>query len=96
MKSVPPTVKSTDGGTTQQVVVASPSVLHEVKHPNLVGRVNWEWQGNQGQENSSKEFGVKANRKSTFEMKARRRQVRGVIVVVEYYIILIKIVVDVP
>ena len=29
-------------------------------------------------------------------MKARRRQVRGVIVIVEYYIILIKIVVDVP
>ena len=41
---------------------------------------------------------MKTNEKSTFEMKVRRRQVRGVIVVVvvEYYIILIKIVVDVP
>ena len=29
-------------------LVASSSVLHEVKHPNLVGRVNWEWERNQG------------------------------------------------
>ena len=51
-------------------LVASSSVLHEVKHPNLVGRVNWEWERNQGSGNSTKEFGVKANRKRIFEMKA--------------------------
>ena len=61
MKSVPPTVESTDGGTTQQVVVASPSGLHGVKHPNLVGRVNWEWERNQRYKNSTKKIGVKTN-----------------------------------
>ena len=74
-------------------LVTPSSVLHKVKHPKLVGRINWEWERNQEQGNSTKEFGVKANRKPTFEMKARRRQVRGVIVVVEYYIILVIIVV---
>ena len=29
-------------------LVASSSVLHEVKHPKPVGRVNWEWERNQG------------------------------------------------
>ena len=29
-------------------LVALLSELHEVKHPNLVGRVNWEWERNQG------------------------------------------------
>ena len=53
-----------------------------MKHPKLVGRVNWEKEISQGLGNSTKEFGVKADRKLTFEMKARRRRVRGVIVVV--------------
>ena len=66
-----------------------------MKHSELVGRVNWEWERNRGYRNSTKEFGVKASRKPTFEMKARRRQVRRVIVVVvvEYYIILVIVVV---
>ena len=53
--------------------VTSPAALHEVKRPKLIGRVSWEWERNQGQGNSTKEFGVKANRKPTFEMNTRRR-----------------------
>ena len=47
-KIVPPPVESTGGGTSLPIVVASPSELHEVKHPNVVGRVSWEWERNQG------------------------------------------------
>ena len=75
-------------------LVASPSVLHEVRHPNRVGRVNWEWERNQRYQNATKEFGVKTKRKSTFEMKARRRQVLEVIVVVVVVVVVDGAVVD--